>query len=139
MPERSKILIIDDEEGFCEFVKLSLEKTGRFEVAMSTDGLKGISLAATSQPELILLDIKMPHMSGAEVAERLLHNDATRDIPIAFITGLLTKDDVKKKSGYIHGFLFITKPVSRAELIQQIDSVLEIIKKQKAFITSLEA
>ncbi len=137
--ERAKILVIDDEGDFCEFVKLSLEKTGRFEVLTSTDGTSGITVAESDQPQLILLDIKMPQMSGAEVAEHLLHNEATRDIPIAFITGLLPKEEVRKRSGYIHGFLFITKPVTKNELVQQVDSVFEIISRQKAFVESLEA
>ncbi len=137
-PGRSKILVIDDEDDFCEFVKWSLEKTGKYEVVASTDGAAGITLAETEQPELVLLDIRMPQMNGAEVADHLLHGDNTRDIPIAFITGLLQKDEVKKRSGYIHGFPFITKPVTRAELVQQVDSVLEIIRTQKTFIKSLE-
>ena len=88
-PGRSKILVIDDEDDFCEFVKWSLEKTGKYEVVASTDGAAGITLAETEQPELVLLDIRMPQMNGAEVADHLLHGDNTRDIPIAFITGLL--------------------------------------------------
>ncbi len=101
-PGRSKILVIDDEDDFCEFVKWSLEKTGKYEVVVSTDGAAGIALAEAEQPVLILLDIRMPQMNGAEVADHLLHSDSTRDIPIAFITGLLQKDEVKKRSGYIH-------------------------------------
>jgi CheY-like chemotaxis protein len=138
MLEHAKILVIDDEEAFCEFVKWSLEKTGRFDVVVSTDGLSGIEQARKEQPELILLDIKMPQMNGAEVADHLLHEENTRDIPIAFITGLLQKDEVEKRSGYIHGFPFITKPVTKKELVQQVDSVFEIIKTQKTFIESLE-
>ena len=107
MTKKSKILVIDDEGDFCEFVKWSLEKTGRFEVITSTDGPSGIAQAETEKPELILLDIRMPRMNGAEVADHLLHREDTRDIPIAFITGLLNKDDVQKRSGYIHGFPFI--------------------------------
>lgn len=137
-PGRSKILVIDDEDDFCEFVKWSLEKTGKYEVVVSTDGAAGIALAEAEQPVLILLDIRMPQMNGAEVADHLLHSDSTRDIPIAFITGLLQKDEVKKRSGYIHGFPFITKPVTKVELIQQVESVLEIIRTQKTFIESLE-
>jgi two-component system, OmpR family, alkaline phosphatase synthesis response regulator PhoP len=136
--ERSKIVIIDDQEDFCEFVKLSLEKTGRFEVFVSTDGPSGIALARSETPELILLDIRMPQMNGAEVADDLLHADDTRDIPIAFITGLLQKEDVSKRSGYIHGFPFITKPLTRDELVQQVDTVFEIIRTEKKFIDSLE-
>jgi CheY-like chemotaxis protein len=136
--ERSKIVVIDDQKDFCEFVKWSLEKTGRFEVLVCSDGPSGIALAQTEAPELILLDINMPQMNGAEVADHLLHTDNTRDIPIAFITGLLQKEDVSKQSGYIHGFPFITKPVTKDELVQQVDSVFEIIRAEKKFIESLE-
>lgn len=139
MTTKSKILVIDDESDFCEFVKWSLEKTGKFEVLVSTDGPSGIAQAETAKPELILLDIRMPRMNGTEVADHLLHRDDTRDIPIAFITGLLNKDEVKKRSGYIHGFPFIVKPITKNELIEQIDSVFEIITSQKSFIASLDA
>jgi CheY-like chemotaxis protein len=139
MTKKSKILVIDDEGDFCEFVKWSLEKTGRFEVTVCTDGPSGIAQAETEKPELILLDIRMPLMNGAEVADNLLHHEDTRDIPIAFITGLLNKDDVQKRSGYIHGFPFIVKPLTRNELIEQVDSVFEIITTQKNFIASLDS
>jgi len=66
-------------------------------------------------------------MNGAEVADHLLHSDDTRDIPIAFITGLLQKEEVNKRRGYVHGFPFITKPITKDELVQQVDSVFEII------------
>jgi two-component system, OmpR family, alkaline phosphatase synthesis response regulator PhoP len=135
---RSKILIIDDEGDFCEFVKWSLEKTGRFDVLVATEGPDGIDLARKEEPELILLDIRMPSMNGAEVADHLLHHESTRDIPIAFVTGLLQKDEVEKRSGYIHGFPFITKPITKNELIQYIDSVFEMINTEKSFIESLE-
>ncbi len=138
-PVKPKILVIDDESDFCEFVKWSLEKTGKFEVVVSTDGARGIVLAESEQPELILLDIRMPQMNGAEVADHLLHSDRTRDIPIAFITGLLQKDEVRKMSGYIHGFPFITKPLTKNELVQQVESVFEMVKTEKTFIDSLEA
>ena len=78
-------------------------------------------------------------MNGAEVADHLLHREDTRDIPIAFITGLLNKNDVQKRSGYIHGFPFIIKPITKKELVEQVDSVFEIITTQKNFIASLDA
>ena len=138
MSERSKIVVIDDEEDFCEFVKWSLEDTGIFEVLVSTDGPSGLALARNEQPELILLDIKMPQMNGAEAADRLLHDDQTRDIPIAFITGLLQKEEVDKRRGYIHGFPFITKPVTKDELVQQVDALFRIIRTEERFVESLD-
>ncbi len=138
MSGRPKVLVIDDQSDFCQFVKWSLENTGRFEVIVSTDGASGITLAQKERPELILLDIRMPKMNGAEVADHLLHSDETRDIPIAFVTGLLQKEEVSKRSGYIHGFPFITKPVTKDELIQHVDAVFAVIKTQKEFLESLE-
>jgi CheY-like chemotaxis protein len=138
MPEKPRILIIDDEEAFCEFVKLSLEKTGNFEVVVSTNGPDGLGRAASEKPALILLDIRMPQMNGTEVADQLLHNDDTRDIPIAFITGLLQKEDVEKRAGYIHGFPFITKPVTREELIRQVNALFQLIKAQQSFLHSID-
>ncbi len=138
MQVKSKILVIDDETNFCEFVKWSLENTGRFEVLCCTDGRSALALAGEEQPDLILLDIKMPEMNGAQVADQLLHNENTRDIAIAFITGLLQKEEVAKMKGYIHGFPFITKPITKDELRQQIDAIFDMIRTEKKFIQSLE-
>lgn len=135
---KTKILVIDDDAAICEFVKLTLEKTRKYDVVVSTSGSEGLKLAEAHQPNLVLLDIMMPEMSGAEVAEKLVKNEKTCDIPIAFITGLLTKDDVEKRQGFIHGFLFISKPVTPKELVEQVESVLAVITRQKAFVKSLE-
>lgn len=135
---KTKILVIDDDEGICELIKLTLEKTRKYEIVSTTSGSEGLRLAEIHQPKLVLLDIMMPEMSGAEVAERLVKNEKTCDIPIAFITGLLTKEDVEKRQGFIHGFLFISKPVSPRELVEQVESALAVITRQKAFVKSLE-
>jgi CheY-like chemotaxis protein len=138
MAEKSKILIIDDESDFCEFVKWSLEDAGGFEVSVCLDGPSGIARAETESPELILLDIRMPQMNGAEVADHLLHGEKTRDIPIAFITGLLNREEVEKRSGYIHGFPFIIKPITRSELLEQVKGIFKLIETEKAFLASIE-
>lgn len=135
---KTKILVIDDDEGACEFVKLTLQETRKFQVVATTSAREGLRLAEMHRPNLVLLDIMMPEMSGAEVAEKLVKNEKTCDIPIAFITGLLTKEDVEKRKGFIHGFLFISKPVTPIELIEQVESVLAVVTRQKAFVKSLE-
>jgi CheY-like chemotaxis protein len=135
---KTKILVIDDDPGVCEFLKLTLEKTRKYDVVVSTSGSEGLKLAEIYQPNLVLLDIMMPEMSGAEVAEKLVKNEKTCDIPIAFITGLLTKEDVEKRQGFIHGFLFISKPVTPKQLVEQVESVLAVITRQKAFVKSID-
>lgn len=119
-----KILIIDDEEDFCHFVKLNLEKTGKFKVLVATKAVEGIHLAKSNQPDLILLDILMPEMDGIQVAEYLLEDQSTKKIPIAFLTALAKKKEVKDSFGIIGGRVFIAKPVTPEELIARIEPLL---------------
>jgi CheY-like chemotaxis protein len=127
MAERKKILLIDDEEDFCFFVKGNLENTGEFEVITATRGKKGIELARSELPDLILLDIAMPGMYGDEVASILVSSDKTKEIPIVFLTAMVSEDEVKegipKKIG---GRRFIAKPITTEQLVAAIKEVLEL-------------
>jgi CheY-like chemotaxis protein len=123
--KKKKILLIDDEEDFCFFVKLSLEKTGRCDVLTTTSGSKGIIMAATEQPDLILLDIIMPEISGAQVADQLLESPKTKDIPVLFITAIASKQKVQSQEEMIGGRRFLAKPVTPEEIMVKIDGVLE--------------
>ena len=99
MTTKSKILVIDDESEFCEFVKWSLEKTGRFEVVVSTDGPSGIARAETEKPELILLDIRMPQMNGAEVADTCFIARIRGISPSRSLQVFSTKTRCRKEAG----------------------------------------
>lgn len=125
------ILAVDDEESFTFFVKLNLEtKTNnRFKVATAKGGAEGLKMARQILPDIILLDIMMPDMSGAEVAEELMADIRTKNIPIIFITALVKKNEVKNDSGRMGGRTFIAKPVSKEELISKIETTLKLKKK----------
>jgi CheY-like chemotaxis protein len=120
-----KVLLIDDEEDFCHFVKLNLENTGKFEVSMANNGSEGIKIAQESKPDIIMLDLLMPVMDGSEVAEHLLEDERTKNIPIVFVTALTRKKEVDSHYGTIGGRIFLAKPVTPEELIQCIERVLE--------------
>ncbi|MFO8113376.1 MAG: response regulator [Desulfosalsimonadaceae bacterium] len=126
MRSKKKVLIIDDEEDFCFFVRENLLHTGRFDVFVATNGAYGIELARTQLPDIILLDLMMPDMSGEQVADELNASRQTGHIPKIFLTALATKDDtgsnVLKKSG---GSYFVAKPVRTKELVMAIEKVLE--------------
>jgi two-component system, sensor histidine kinase and response regulator len=122
--DKRRVLVIDDEESFCIFVNWALEGTGRYKVATATRPLQGITLAQTLRPDLILLDIKMPQMDGAQVAERLLEDPQTRSIPIVFITGLVTNTETKHQQMEVAGRTFIAKPVTKNELLQAVGRLL---------------
>ena len=127
MAEKKKILLIDDEKDLCFFLKANLENTGEFDVIVSNMGDKGIKLAQREMPDLILLDILMPEMSGDEVAEILLEDPATAKIPIIFLTAMVTKEDIGdvtlEKRG---GRNFIAKPTTTDKLVGAIKKVLGI-------------
>ena len=126
--QKVKIFIIDDEEEICKLSKSILEKTGRFEVMFSTKAIGAIDLIKSYKPDLILLDFVMPDMNGSIVAERLLEDSSTRDIPLVFLTALVEKSEIEETSGIKGGRFFIAKPVMSKELISRIDSILKIGK-----------
>jgi CheY-like chemotaxis protein len=126
MLRKARILVIDDEEDICHFTKTVLERTGKFEVAVSTDSAKGIALAKANQPDLVILDINMPNIDGGEVAQTLHDYKSTRETPIIFLTALLKKDEIEDKSGKIGPHTYIAKPATAKELIEKIESALKI-------------
>jgi len=124
MPGKIKVLLIDDEKEFNHFVKLNLENTGEFEVLATEDPLAGIDLARKYHPDLILLDIYMPQLDGTAVAENLLADDLTSNIPIVFLTALVKQDELRKGST-IAGRHYIAKPVTTGDLICQVKAILK--------------
>ncbi|MFA7652824.1 MAG: response regulator, partial [Candidatus Omnitrophota bacterium] len=124
MPGKIKVLLIDDEKEFNHFVKLNLENTGEFEVLATEDPIVGIDLARRNSPDLILLDIYMPKLDGTAVAESLLADSLTSNIPIVFLTALVKQGELSKSST-IAGRHYIAKPVTTGDLISQIKVILK--------------
>ena len=122
--EKKRVLLIDDDESFCTFVGLALERTGRYEVATATKPLQGVTMARALRPDLILLDIKMPQIDGPQVAEILLEDAKTNSIPIVFLTGLVTNEETRHREMQVAGRTFIAKPVTRDELVQAVGRIL---------------
>ena len=122
---RNKILIIDDEEDFLFFVKGNLENTGEFHVIDASSGKEGIKIATEEKPDLILLDISMPEMTGEEVVKRLSIIPETKKTPVIFFTALITKDEIEDGGiSNIAGHKFIAKPIATKQLVAAINSTL---------------
>ena len=120
----SRILIADDNEQNCELLEAYLV-TGDYEIAMAFDGQETIDKVAEFHPDLILLDIMMPRMSGYEVCKQLKEGDDTRDIPILMVTALNEMGDIEKavNAGCDD---FLTKPVNKLELTTRVRSLLRV-------------
>jgi len=121
-----KILLVDDEESFCYFVKKNLELTGEFKVLTANNGEEGLEIARKERPDLILLDIFMPGISGSEVAAKLQEDAFLSQIPVAFLTAMAQKeeagDDLTEEKSKR---LLLTKPITPEELATAIKKILE--------------
>ncbi len=122
--QSSKILIADDNQQNCELLEAYLIDEG-FDIAMAYDGQETLEQVLRSQPDLILLDIMMPKLSGYEVCQQLKQDEATRDIPILMVTALNEMGDIEKAvaAGCDD---FLSKPVNRLELKTRVRSLLRV-------------
>jgi CheY-like chemotaxis protein len=121
---RIKVLLVDDEEEFCKALKLILEETGKFEVLTATRGAVGFQLAKSKKPDVIILDIVMPDMTGTEVAEALLEDNDTKHIPIIFLTALLKKHEEESFRKKFTKYHILAKPVNTDDLISRIRDIV---------------
>jgi len=118
-----RVLTIDDDED-ARFALVSLLTTAGYDVCEASNGEAGLALALESPPDLILLDVVMPGMSGFEVTKALDTNPATRNIPIIFLSAQSEEEVLPElRAGAID---FIRKPYKREELLMRIALVLRV-------------
>jgi DNA-binding response OmpR family regulator len=123
-----KVLIIDDEEGICDVVRMGLEKMGDFGVSVASNGKDGIEIAKRLRPHVILLDIRMPGLDGIEVLKRLKSNKETISIPVIMLTAVLDSSTKEECSG-LFDELYLEKPVDLMVLKAKIE---EVVKRRGA-------
>lgn len=127
-----KILVIDDYPDNVFLIQDRLEKAG-YEVVTAYDGTAGLNKAYDENPDLILLDVMMPDISGFEVCKRLAADQRTKLIPIILLTALIDSDNVKE--GLDAGaFDYIKKPFNKAELLSRIKSALRFSEANKVYL-----
>ncbi len=120
----SKILIADDNHQNCELLDAYLADEG-YQIEMAYDGQQTLDAVAKSQPDLILLDIMMPKVSGYEVCNRLKTNPETSKISIIMVTALAEMGDIEKAVN-AGANDFLTKPVNKLELTTRVKTLLEL-------------
>ncbi|MFA5177518.1 MAG: response regulator [Candidatus Omnitrophota bacterium] len=119
----AKILIVDDDEKMRSLYQDILLSEG-FDILVAANGEDGLRLAIENRPDLILLDVMMPYKKGGEVSDDLLDNNKTKDIPVIYLTSIITEEEVKAQQGVVSGRFIISKSSSRQELMQRIREVL---------------
>ena len=117
------ILFIDDNEVDRRFIEKILIKRD-YRVVLANDGESGLETAQREKPDLILLDVVLPGISGIEVCKRLKKDDATKNIPVIFLTGMDTPKNLI--DCYEYGAEdFLNKSISSRLLIHQIELTLQ--------------
>ena len=127
MEARLSVVVIDDEEVVCKAVALLLRKSG-CTIYSTTKSKEAVALVLKTQPDVILCDAAMPHVSGPEVIEHLKGNPATAHIPIVLMTGFAESH----MFGHVGWTGFLSKPFSAVELFGALHHAIASLKPPQA-------
>ena len=118
-----KILLIDDDPGISAAVMIRLQSAG-YEIHSASNGKAGIQAAADQQPDVILLDIRMPEMDGFEVCRRLKSDPAVASIPVIFLSANV-QDVARQRAAEVGGVAFLSKPFEASTVVATIEDAIE--------------
>ena len=140
--KKYRILIADDEPFNQELLEAFLIGEN-FELEFANDGLETIQKTESFKPDLILLDVMMPKLSGFEVCEQLKNDPATADIMILMVTALSELGDVERAVN-VGCDDYLSKPIHKLELLKRVDNMLRLravtneLERLRRYIDSME-
>lgn len=129
--EKKKVLIVDDDEGLVRILGINLMAEG-FEVCSAFDGVSAVMRAHREQPDLIILDVRMPAGNGLNVVEKLRSSTRTFNIPILFLSAL-PQDELKEKAAQAGVIHYLTKPFDLDVLLGMVKGILGIEEARPVF------
>jgi CheY-like chemotaxis protein len=124
----TKILIAEDERDIRELIAFSLQGLGGFDIVLASNGAEAVERATAEIPDLILMDVRMPRMTGYAACKKLKENDATKSVPVIFLSAKGQDEEIQQ--GLAAGAAaYILKPFAPDELVNQVRSVLKRLGK----------
>jgi DNA-binding response OmpR family regulator len=123
----TRVLVVDDEAPIRLLCRVNLEAEG-MEVLEAADGVAGVEAARNERPDVILLDVMMPGMDGWQVAEQLVEDEATSQIPLIFLTARAELRD-RARGLELGGVDYITKPFNPVELASVVEQLLSRVRR----------
>ena len=118
-----KILVVDDDAMITRFLKIVLEKAGRYSVRVENRGLMAAAAAEDFRPDLIILDVNMPDMDGGAVASQIKENEDLKQVPIVYLTGSVSEEEANAQIT-IGESSVIAKPINLEKLVECIEKNL---------------
>jgi len=120
---KPKVLIVDDNAQNLELLEAYMDDVPEVEVCTAANGLEALRQVADASPDLILLDIMMPKMSGFEVCKKIKSDPKTRDIIVIMVTALNETSDIER-AAECGSDDYLAKPIDRHALIRQVRTLL---------------
>ncbi|MBU5690059.1 MAG: response regulator [Candidatus Aenigmatarchaeota archaeon] len=120
----TRIMVVDDEESILILVKEVLEQEG-FQVDTASDGKECLNKLKTVKPDLIVLDMMMPGMTGKDVLEKIRENPETKKIKVIFLTVARMSEVGKKEVAKLGISDYITKPFDNNDLVDRVKKALK--------------
>jgi CheY-like chemotaxis protein len=123
-----KILLVDDEAGFTELLKMNLERNGAFEVRIENDSTKAVAAARDFMPDAILLDVVMPGLDGGDVQAQLQSSPQLSGIPVVMLTALVDSTELSEGAVAQSGSqMVLPKPVNLPLLLRVLDEIVPVV------------
>ena len=123
MSQQTRIVLIDDDQDACELLKMQLEDSGKMCVTYSTRGEEALVLISREQPDIAILDINMPGIHGVDIGADLAADTTTSDIPVLYLSGMLTPDEAREMVKGENTPSLISKGSPMNELIRAINTL----------------
>ena len=126
-----KILIVDNDPELTNLIQIALETMGRFRVQTENDPSRAVAAAKDFAPDLIIMDIKMPDLDGADVAIRLQAEPSLSETPIVFLTGTVTVPQIVTHGHKPGGLRFLPKTMPLESMIAVLREILRDTQPDK--------
>lgn len=124
---RARILIVDDDEALCDLIELWLQ--ARHDVTKAHDGEQALAAMSTGRPDVAVVDLMMPRMSGIELAGKMRSSPDLRDVPIIFVSAYHAILEPHEREA-IKPWGLLSKPFHREMLEKRIDEILRALSEE---------
>ncbi len=124
----TKILVAEDETDIRELIAYSLVNIGGFQVVKARNGAEAVEAAEAELPDLILMDVRMPRMTGVEACARLKENPQTKDIPVVFLSAMGQEQEIQQGMD-VGAVEYVLKPFAPEVLMNKVRDILGRVNK----------